>query len=242
MNEFCISSSLDHENIVKTVDLIQDEKKKWCVVMDYAEGGSLFPKIVNGSLSDPVVINCFFKQLLRGVAYLHSQGVAHRDLKPENLLLDASNRILKITDFGVSDVFRGPWQTQSRKACGECGSGPYIAPEIFVDKEYDAEQVDVWSMGVIYYAMIYRSTPWNSAKNSDARYRVFAENREDYWTTFRMVPPASEVREVLYRILEPNPTKRAHVHEILEDPFIQGIECCESGIPTHMVAHSHHGL
>ena len=77
-------------------------------------------------------------------------GVAHRDLKPENLLLDSAGRILKITDFGVSDVFRAPFCTVSRKAKGVCGSGPYIAPEEFEKgAEYESEGVDVWSMGII---------------------------------------------------------------------------------------------
>ncbi|KAJ3066637.1 serine/threonine-protein kinase HAL4/sat4 [Podochytrium sp. JEL0797] len=77
MSEFCISSSLDHENVIKTVDLIQDEQKKWCVVMEFAEGGSLYSKINSGCL-ETETIYCFYKQLLNGIAYLHSVGVAHR--------------------------------------------------------------------------------------------------------------------------------------------------------------------
>jgi serine/threonine protein kinase len=76
-------------------------------------------------------------------------GVAHRDLKPENLLIDASGRILKITDFGVSEVFRTPFGGVSQKAHGLCGSGPYIAPEEFVTAEYDSELVDCWAIGII---------------------------------------------------------------------------------------------
>ncbi|KAJ3205654.1 serine/threonine-protein kinase HAL4/sat4 [Entophlyctis luteolus] len=147
--EFCISSTLDHENIIKTVDLIQDDKKTWCVVMEFAEGGDLYSKIHAGLLTDEYVIDCFFKQLLKGVAYLHSMGVAHRDLKPENLLLDKTARILKITDFGVSEVFRAPFESLSKKAHGMCGSGPYIAPEEYTQKEYDSELVDVWACGII---------------------------------------------------------------------------------------------
>ncbi|KAJ1560417.1 serine/threonine-protein kinase HAL4/sat4 [Nowakowskiella sp. JEL0078] len=94
-------------------------------------------------------IKSYFKQLLRGVKYLHDMGVAHRDLKPENLLLCDDGKTLKITDFGVSEVFRTPFCNATKKAKGLCGSGPYIAPEEFEAKEYNSEQVDVWACGII---------------------------------------------------------------------------------------------
>ncbi len=91
----------------------------------------------------------FFKQIVAGVSYLHAMGVAHRDLKPENLLLDGTGKVLKITDFGVSQVFRDPFCTSSRKLKGCCGSGPFIAPEEYLSVEYDPELVDVWAIGII---------------------------------------------------------------------------------------------
>ncbi|CAG8730714.1 1541_t:CDS:2, partial [Dentiscutata heterogama] len=100
-SEFCISSTLQHENVVRTVDLVQDENHNWCEVMEYCAGGDLYTAIKAGHMTN-TEIDCCFKQLVRGVGYLHSMGVAHRDIKPENLLLDASGN-LKITDFGVSD-------------------------------------------------------------------------------------------------------------------------------------------
>lgn len=71
--------------------------------------------------------------MIAGVSYLHSMGVAHRDIKPENLLLDV-NDVLKITDFGVSDVFRMCWEKTTHLSKGLCGSEPYIAPEQFEPK------------------------------------------------------------------------------------------------------------
>ncbi|KAJ3019098.1 UNVERIFIED_CONTAM: serine/threonine-protein kinase HAL4/sat4 [Siphonaria sp. JEL0065] len=237
--EFCISSTLDNENVVKTLDLIQDEKKRWCVVMEYAEGGDLYAKISGGLLTDPDTIDCFFKQLLKGVTYLHSMGVAHRDLKPENLLLDASARILKITDFGVSEVFRAPFESLSRKAHGMCGSGPYIAPEEFIQKEYDSEAVDVWACGIIFYVMTYNSIPWKSASPSDARYKHYQEHRGNFWPLDRLPPPK---RKVMYRILDPDVTKRTSMKEIMQDDWIKFISCCQTGMPLEAVAHSHKAL
>ncbi|KAJ3217215.1 serine/threonine-protein kinase HAL4/sat4, partial [Clydaea vesicula] len=149
VSEFCISSSLDNPHVVKTVDLIQDEKHQWCVVMEYCCGGDMYTRIHDGTLTDPNEFNCYFKQLVLGVEYLHSMGVAHKDLKPENFLIDSTKRILKITDFGVSEVFRAPFCSVSQKGKGCIGSGPYIAPEEFGKSEYDSEAVDVWAIGII---------------------------------------------------------------------------------------------
>ncbi|SGY25429.1 BQ5605_C018g08614 [Microbotryum silenes-dioicae] len=131
-SEFCISSTLHHHNIVETVDLVQDEQNHWCEVMEYCPGGDLYAAIKKGDMS-PQAINSYFKQILAGVAYLHSMGVAHRDIKPENLLLDAKGHV-KITDFGVSDVFRMCWEKTTHLSKGLCGSEPYIAPEQFEHK------------------------------------------------------------------------------------------------------------
>lgn len=131
-SEFCISSTLHHINIVETVDLVQDEQQHWCEVMEYCPGGDLYAAIKKGGMSSAEV-ECTFKQILHGIQYLHSMGVAHRDIKPENLLLDGRGHV-KITDFGVSDVFRMCWEKKTHMSKGLCGSEPYIAPELFEQK------------------------------------------------------------------------------------------------------------
>jgi len=94
--------------------------------------------------------------LLTGVAYLHSVGVCHRDLKPENLLMDETGTILKITDFGVSEVFRFPWEKNViKRVSGLCGSEPYIAPEEWSeDKDYDPIKVDIWACGMYHVLLL----------------------------------------------------------------------------------------
>ncbi len=91
-SEFCISSTLHHANVVETVDLVQDEAQHWCEVMEYCPGGDLYAAIKKGGMSSGEV-ECSFKQILRGIQYLHSMGVAHRDIKPENLLLDGRGHV-----------------------------------------------------------------------------------------------------------------------------------------------------
>lgn len=91
-SEFCISSTLHHPNVVETVDLVQDEAQHWCEVMEYCPGGDLYAAIKKGGMSSGEV-ECSFKQILLGIQYLHSMGVAHRDIKPENLLLDGRGHV-----------------------------------------------------------------------------------------------------------------------------------------------------
>lgn len=95
--EFCISSTLHHVNIVETVDLVQDENKHWCEVMEFCPGGDLYAAIKKGGMS-PSEVECCFKQILSGVAYLHNQGVAHRDIKPENLFFNSRGQLKVISD------------------------------------------------------------------------------------------------------------------------------------------------
>lgn len=184
--EFCIASTLDHPNIIHTVDLIQDARSAWCVVMEYCEGGDLFARISNSSL-DEEEKGCYLVQMARGVKYLHSIGVAHRDLKPENILLSGDGRVLKITDFGVSTVFKSPFGAKREKQIGITGSGPYIAPEEYSREEYDSELVDVWAMGIIGYVMATNSIPWRSAEAVDTRFRLYTESTK--FSPFERVHP-----------------------------------------------------
>ena len=117
--------------------------------MEFCPGGDLYAAIKKGGMS-PSEVECCFKQILTGVSYLHSQGVAHRDIKPENLFFDTKghlkvcNRILclsdaqltvvQIGDYGASTVYRLPWEATIHMSTGLCGSEPYIAPEQFLGK------------------------------------------------------------------------------------------------------------
>lgn len=148
-SEYSIAKSLHHPNIVETVRLCK-ANGRFNHVMEYCSEGDLFGLIKQDYLKKPDRLAdrlCLFKQLVQGVHYLHSHGIAHRDIKTENLLITNTSK-LKITDFGVSDVFSGihPGLRQAGGQCGIdmcdvrlsdpgiCGSLPYIAPEVFEKK------------------------------------------------------------------------------------------------------------
>ncbi|PKY18917.1 Pkinase-domain-containing protein [Rhizophagus irregularis] len=234
-SEFCISSTLQHVNVVRTVDLVQDENQNWCEVMEYCAGGDLYTAIKSNFMS-PIEINCCFKQLIMGIDYLHSNGVAHRDIKPENLLLD-KNGHLKITDFGVSDVFKTCWEEGAHLSRGICGSEPYIAPEQFESKEYDARKVDIWACGIVYYTLVYQGIPFRMAVPNDPNYASYLEkrNNRDY-LPFEKLPQGC--RELMYNILEPNSRKRITIEGIKQDPWFKSIESC-SDTPLKQLKQTH---
>ncbi|ORY21876.1 kinase-like protein [Neocallimastix californiae] len=226
-SEYCIGFSLHHENIVKTFDLIEDRDGRWYEIIEYCSGGSLYEKINSGKLKDINIKNCYFKQILLGVQYLHSMGVCHRDLKPENILLDKEQRCVKIIDFGVSTVFRSVFNGQKHLIDGICGSQPYISPEEYEGTHiYDGEEVDVWACGIMYYFMIFTEIPWGEATLDDSYYQSFLCKGKDYFPYLEDLTPESI--EGLLRILDPNPKTRITLDKLIKSNWIQGIQSCGS--------------
>lgn len=248
-SEFCISSSLRHPNIIHTLDLLQDAKGDYCEVMEFCAGGDLYTLVLAAGKLEVAEADCFFKQLMRGVEYMHEMGVAHRDLKPENLLL-STHGALKITDFGNGECFRMAWEKEPHMTAGLCGSAPYIAPEEYTDKEFDPRAVDVWATGVIYMAMRTGRHLWRLArKGEDEFYQRYLEGRkrEDGYApieTLHRVRTGCEClnrslkltcscqarcRNVIYSILDPNPTRRINASQVLKSEWVREIKICKAG-------------
>jgi protein-serine/threonine kinase len=148
-SEYSIAKSVHHPNVVETFRLCT-HNGRWNHVMEFCDQGDLFGLVSQKYLSkeDHLVDRlCLFKQLVQGLNYLHNNGIAHRDVKLENLLITKDSK-LKITDFGVSEVFAGihPGLRAAGGRCGKemgeirlcapgmCGSPPYVAPEVIAKK------------------------------------------------------------------------------------------------------------
>ncbi|KAI0437165.1 kinase domain-containing protein [Xylaria telfairii] len=228
--EFCISSSLRHPNVIHTLDLLTDQKGDYCEVMEYCSGGDLYSLILTANKLETLEADCYFKQMMRGVEYMHEMGVAHRDLKPENLLLTCHGA-LKITDFGNGECFRMAWENSAHMVSGLCGSAPYIAPEEYVDKEFDARAVDVWACGVIYMAMRTGRHLWRVAKkDEDEFYERYLEGRRDEegYGPIESLHRA-RCRNVIYSILDPNPSRRITASQVLKSEWGREIKLCQAG-------------
>jgi protein-serine/threonine kinase len=248
-SEFCISSSLRHPNVIHTLDLLKDSKGDYCEVMEFCAGGDLYTLVLAAGKLEVLEADCFFKQMMRGVEYMHEMGVAHRDLKPENLLLTTRGG-LKITDFGNGECFRMAWENDAHMVSGLCGSAPYIAPEEYVDKEFDARAVDVWACGVIYMAMRTGRHLWRVAKkDEDEFYAKYLEGRRDEegYGPIESLHRVSSVtnhillrkeltitsqarcRNVIYSILDPNPSRRITASQVLKSEWGREIKLCKAG-------------
>jgi protein-serine/threonine kinase len=229
-SEFCISSSLRHPNVIHTLDLLKDSKGDFCEVMEFCAGGDLYTLVLAAGKLEVTEADCYFKQMMRGVEYMHEMGVAHRDLKPENLLL-TTNGSLKITDFGNGECFRMAWESDAHMVTGLCGSAPYIAPEEYIDKEFDARAVDVWATGVIYMAMRTGRHLWRVAKKEeDEFYERYLEGRRDEegYAPIESLHRA-RCRNVIYSILDPNPSRRITASQVLKSEWGREIKLCKAG-------------
>ncbi|KAL1924492.1 uncharacterized protein VTP21DRAFT_4146 [Calcarisporiella thermophila] len=254
-SEFCISSTLHHINIIRTLDLLPwPRTDEYCEVMEYAGGGDVYSLISSTKDGlEPAEADCFFKQLVNGVNYLHKLGVAHRDLKPENLLLTIDGCI-KLADFGNSDCFRIPWckESEVQLSRGIVGSTPYIAPELWMDTDYDARLADVWSCGIIYVVMRTGCMLWQVARDGqDFRWNEYKDimkrrhQREQArcnkgeegtiemgasaigWMGYEPIEQLGKgVKNLLYHILEPDPKYRFYTSDILSDEWFTSIYCC----------------
>lgn len=197
-SEFAISKACDHSNIVKTYRLCHSGDQ-WYHVMEYCELGDLNDLIAQGNFQRPEDRNCMFKQLVRGVDYLHSRGIAHRDLKSENLLVNKQG-CLKIADFGTGEVFCGqhPGVRNCRRQSiidpnaptrkcqpGWVGSVPYMAPEIYQRLgKYDPRAVDVWAVAIVYVTLCFGGNPWDFAGQECKNFRIYMSHWEAFFEKY----------------------------------------------------------
>ena len=164
-----------HNPFVIKVYKIYEDKNNFLIIMEYCEGGELFNYIVKKKRLSEDESSYFFFQLINGIEYIHSKGIAHRDLKPENLLL-GKNKILKIIDFGLSNFYDGQKRLQT-----PCGSPCYASPEMVKGKKYDGFNIDIWAIGVILFAMLCGYLPFEDDENdTDVLFNEIIRNKIDY--------------------------------------------------------------
>jgi 5'-AMP-activated protein kinase catalytic alpha subunit len=116
--------------------------------MEYAKYGEFFNYIVESTRLQEEEASMFYVQVLQGIEYIHKHKIVHRDLKPENLLLN-ENKTLKLIDFGLSNSYE-----KGNVLKTPCGSPCYAAPEMLIGKQYSGLEIDIWSSGIILYAMV----------------------------------------------------------------------------------------
>jgi 5'-AMP-activated protein kinase catalytic alpha subunit len=172
--------------------------------MEYAPGGELFDYIVKKKRLDEIEAIAFMQQILSGVEYIHKNGIVHRDLKPENLLFD-ENRNIKIVDFGLSNQYK-----PGEKLKTACGSPCYAAPEMIAGKRYECLNVDVWSCGIILYAMLCGYLPFEDANTNKLYKKIMSGDYEQPKVL------TGESKDILRHLLDVNPETRYKINQVRE--------------------------
>lgn len=201
---------LNHPNIVKLEEVLQNSKYIG-IVLEYASGGEFYKYIQRKRrLKEPIACK-LFAQLISGVTYIHSKGLVHRDLKLENLLLDKNENLI-ITDFG----FVNEYYSHNEMMETSCGSPCYAAPELVVsNKPYEARKADIWSCGIILFAMLAGYLPWDDdSENPDgediARLYYYIIHTPLKFADYISPLP----RDLLRHILVVDPTRRITLDKI----------------------------
>ncbi|XP_042388027.1 CBL-interacting serine/threonine-protein kinase 1-like isoform X1 [Zingiber officinale] len=202
---------LRHPNVVRLFEVLASKTKIY-MVLEYETGGELFDRIESkGRLPEPEGRK-LFQQLIDAVSYCHEKGVFHRDLKPENVLLDTQGNI-KISDFGLSAL---PQQFgHDGLLHTTCGSPNYVAPEVIANKGYDGATADIWSCGVILYVILTGCLPFDDT-NLAVLYQKISKGDVQIpkWLS-------SGARNMIRRILDPNPQIRINMTQIKEDKWFK---------------------
>ena len=201
--EISILKKMFHKNIIKLYEIMETAQRLY-LVMEFCDGGDLFNYISNrGHLTEKQSCK-FFHEIIEALSYLHSQHIAHRDIKPENLLLNTTGKTisLKLIDFGISNIYKDDYLRSS------CGTSAFAPPEMYKGEQYNALLSDVWSAGIVLYAMIFGYLPFcdeNEQKNINNIINGIYEIPED---------TNEDLRDFLSHIIEIDPKKRFNLEQI----------------------------
>jgi calcium-dependent protein kinase len=206
-------------NIVKALGFEVDEQHHW-LVLEHCQRGDLLDHCEG---LEPHRAKHFFRQMVQGVAYLHSLGIAHRDLSPENVFITKDD-VCKIGDFG--QAIR--WEQAKELSVLRAGKIGYMSPEALAGAPVDAMAGDVFSLGVCLFIMLTGSPPWQEASSDDSSFyhvrRGLLSKIVHVWNFASRVPPLAV--HLLNGMFRPQ-AKRLSLHEVISHPFLAK-ECLPS--------------
>ncbi|XP_025832159.1 testis-specific serine/threonine-protein kinase 3-like isoform X2 [Agrilus planipennis] len=194
--EIEVVKGLKHPNLIRFLQAIETTHRVY-IVMEYAENGSLLDIIRRDSHIDEIRSRKWFRQLVEAVEYCHERGVVHRDIKCENLLMDNDYNI-KLSDFGFARGHLRQKNNQVQLSETFCGSYAYASPEILKGVPYNPQMSDVWSMGVVLYAMVFGRLPFD-----DTNYNLLLKQVSSKVTFPREPKVSSSVKQLIVKVLAP---------------------------------------
>uniref|UniRef100_A0A3Q3EBP3 Maternal embryonic leucine zipper kinase n=1 Tax=Labrus bergylta TaxID=56723 RepID=A0A3Q3EBP3_9LABR len=201
--------NLSHQHVCRLYHVIETSTQIF-MVLEYCPGGELFDYIIAKDRLSEEETRVFLRQIVSAMAYVHSQGYAHRDLKPENLLIDEDHN-LKLIDFGLCAKPKGGLEFQLMTCCG---SPAYAAPELIQGKAYIGSEADVWSMGVLLFALLCGYLPFDD-DNCMVLYRKITRGKYD---NPQWLSPGSVL--LLNQMMQVDPKRRISVRHLLDHPWV----------------------
>mmetsp|Transcript_18582 Transcript_18582/g.45657 ORF Transcript_18582/g.45657 Transcript_18582/m.45657 type:complete len:365 (+) Transcript_18582:6-1100(+) len=201
--EIRILKALCHPNIIRLFEVVEHPSRK-LLMMQYSSGGDLCRYVREHRRLSEQESCRLFCQIVEGLRYCHDSGIVHRDVKLDNLLIDEHKNI-KIVDFGFSVSFK-----EGQKLRKACGSPSYAAPEIVARRPYSPTGVDVWSSGVVLYAMVCGYFPFQGSNNQELCKRIVKGKFE--CPSFM----SSECKDLVRKMMNVDVSKRISIRGIQE--------------------------
>ncbi|KAJ6095278.1 hypothetical protein N7486_006024 [Penicillium sp. IBT 16267x] len=220
--EVVIMKLIEHSNVISLYDVWENRGELY-LVLEYVEGGELFDYVSqNGPLPEEEAVR-LFRQIIAGLGYCHRFNICHRDLKPENILLDGKHNV-KLADFGMAALQpAGHWLNTS------CGSPHYAAPEIIYGRKYRGDRADMWSCGIILYALLTGYLPFDGG---DLPNTLRLVKKGEY-----MIPQelSWEAANLITRILQKRPEDRISMLEVWAHPLLTKYEKLHNAMADYYI-------
>ncbi|KAJ1569700.1 hypothetical protein HK405_006526 [Cladochytrium tenue] len=199
--EIRIMRLVNHPHIAKLYDVLETDREI-VLCLQYVDGGELFDFIVAHPKLSEKTARKLFRQILSAIDYCHSSSIIHRDLKPENVLLDNKQQV-KLIDFGFVNLY-DPQDVLSTF----CGSPYYASPEMISGVRYIGPEVDIWSLGVILFALLTGFLPFRDSVAAELCRKIVAAEFE--------IPPfiSEDAADLIRSILKSDRFKRATMEQI----------------------------
>ncbi|KAM4535018.1 serine/threonine-protein kinase BRSK2 isoform 3-T3 [Fundulus diaphanus] len=207
--EIAILKLIEHPHVLKLYDVYENNKYLY-LVLEHVSGGELFDYLVKKGRLTPKEARKFFRQIISALDFCHSHSICHRDLKPENLLLDEKNNI-RIADFGMASLQVGDSLLET-----SCGSPHYACPEVIRGERYDGRRADVWSCGVILFALLVGALPFDH----DNLRQLLEKVKSGVFHMPHFIPP--DCQALLKGMIEVNPDKRLTLEAIQKHSWYLG--------------------
>ncbi|KAF8135987.1 kinase-like domain-containing protein [Mycena galopus ATCC 62051] len=207
--EITMMKLMNHPNILRIYDVYEGAKELF-LVLEYVEGGELFDFLVNRGRLPAEEAREYFKQIVYGLNYAHTFSIIHRDLKPENILIASlSPPLIKIADWGMAAFAPPALQLET-----SCGSPHYASPEIVNGERYQGNATDIWSCGVILYALLTGRLPFDD-KNVKV---LLAKVKSGKFEMPGWIDPVAT--DLLSRMLVVDVSRRITIPEIMSHPWL----------------------